>query len=86
MKGEIGLVQCLSILKTIKIIIADQYNQFKIKNMYKIQIKLHEDDDWSDLQTCDDESEAITIAMSKKNEGLAEVRVIDKDNNQIFSM
>ena len=54
--------------------------------MYKIQIKLHENDDRSDLQTCDDESEAITIAMSKKNEGLAEVRVIDKDNNQIFSM
>ena len=54
--------------------------------MYKIQIKLHENDDWSDLQTCDDESEAINIAMSKKNEGLAEVRVIDKDNNQIFSM
>ena len=54
--------------------------------MYKIQIKLHENDDQSDLQTCDDESEAITIAMSKKNEGLAEVRVIDKDNNQIFSM
>lgn len=54
--------------------------------MFKIQIKLHENEDWSDFQTCDDESEAITIAMSKKNEGLAEVRVIDKDNNQIFSM
>ena len=54
--------------------------------MYKIQIKLHKNDDWSDFQTCDNESEAITIAMSKKNEGLAEVRVIDKDNNQIFSM
>ena len=50
--------------------------QYKVNNAYEV---------WTGIGTYSSESEALNVAMKKKNSGALMVRVVDKSGSVVYS-